>query len=100
MASSCSTFSLAPSLPIKIVPYVPPARKHKLESKANAKATTRMEGYNLSKTDSFKDGGEWFDVDNFPMPDSNASRSFDPGVPAPFGDADSSGSLDQGITHH
>ncbi|KAF2470822.1 uncharacterized protein BDR25DRAFT_369351 [Lindgomyces ingoldianus] len=97
MASSCSTFSLAPSLPMKIVPYVPSARKHKPKPKANAKATTRTAGYNISEANSYKDSGEWFDINDFPMPDSNASRSFNPGVLAPLRDADPSGSLDQAI---
>ncbi|KAF1973468.1 hypothetical protein BU23DRAFT_131518 [Bimuria novae-zelandiae CBS 107.79] len=102
--ASCDTCSLPPSLPMKFVPYVPPARtrKPKPKSKAGAKATTRTAGYDRTEADSFKVGGEWFDIDNFLVPDSNTSRSFDPGVPAPFRDADSSdsGSLDQGTTHH
>lgn len=94
MASSCSTLSLAPLLfPTKYIPYVPSASKPKPKFKSKANTKTKTAEHNYSEAVSFRDGGEWFDIDDFPMPDSNASRSLDFGVPAPFGVTDPSGSL-------
>jgi len=99
MASSYSTLSLAPSLfPTKYIPYVPSASKPKPKSKSKANAKTKTAEHNHSEAVSFRDSGEWFNIDDFPMPDSNASRSLNPRVPAPFGVADPSSSLRQGIT--
>ncbi|OCK98225.1 uncharacterized protein K441DRAFT_315913 [Cenococcum geophilum 1.58] len=75
MASSYSTLSLAPSLfPTKYIPYVPSASKPKPKSKSKANAKTKTAEHNHSEAVSFRDSGEWFNIDDFPMPDSNASR--------------------------
>ena len=55
--------------------------------------------HSLSEAGSFEDSGEWLDIDDFPMPDFDALRSFDPAVPARLGATDPSSSLDQGTTH-
>lgn len=85
---------------MKIVPYVPQAPKPKSKPKSKAKsiATAKMAEHSRLGAGSSKDEGEWFHIDDFPMPDSNALRSLDPAVPAPFGAAGTSGSLDHGIT--
>jgi hypothetical protein len=74
---------------MKIVPYVPRAPKPKPKSKAKSMATKTAE-HSRSGVGSSKDDGEWFHIDDFPMPGSNASCSLDP--------ADASGSLHHGIT--
>ncbi|KAF2452265.1 hypothetical protein BDY21DRAFT_176144 [Lineolata rhizophorae] len=90
MASSCSISSLAPSFPMKIFPYVPRAPKPKPKSKAKSMATTKTaEHSSLGVGSSSKDDGEWFHIDDFPMPDSDASCSLAP--------ANASGSLDHDV---
>ncbi|KAH8708395.1 hypothetical protein GQ44DRAFT_466355 [Phaeosphaeriaceae sp. PMI808] len=96
MASSCSTSLLAPSFPLKIVPYVPPVPKPKPKSKAKSTATTKTAEHSRLGVAPSKDGGDWLHIDDFPMPDSNASGSLNPGVSALFG-ADASGSLDYDV---
>ncbi|KAH8688595.1 hypothetical protein GQ44DRAFT_734520 [Phaeosphaeriaceae sp. PMI808] len=96
MASSCSTSLLAPSFPLKIVPYVPPVPKPKPKSKAKSMATTKTAEHSHLGVAPSKDDGDWLHNDDFPMPDSNASGSLDPGVSALFG-ADASGSLDYDV---
>ncbi|KAH8708423.1 hypothetical protein GQ44DRAFT_731613 [Phaeosphaeriaceae sp. PMI808] len=96
MASSCSTSLLAPSFPLKIVPYVPPVPKPKPKSKAKSMATTKTAEHSRLGVAPSKDDGNWLHIDDFPMPDSNASGSLDPGVSALFG-ADASGSLDYDV---
>ena len=92
MASSCCAISLTPSLvPTKYIPYVPSAFKPKPKSESKANGKTKTAEHNYSEAVSFRGGGEWFDIDDFPMPDSNASRSLDPGVPSLFRVADHSG---------
>jgi hypothetical protein len=91
MASSCSTSLLAPSFPIEIVPYVPRAPKSKPKPKPKPKATTKKAEHSRSGVGSSKDGGEWFHIDDFPMPDSNAS------LPTLFEAADASGSVDHDV---
>ncbi|KAF2802881.1 uncharacterized protein BDZ99DRAFT_548099 [Mytilinidion resinicola] len=90
MASSCSTSLLAPSFPMKIVPYVPRAPKPKPKSKVKSTATTKTAEHSRSGVGSFEDDGEWFHIDDFPRPNSDASRSLDPAVPALLGAADAS----------
>ncbi|KAF2752676.1 hypothetical protein EJ05DRAFT_269341 [Pseudovirgaria hyperparasitica] len=97
MASSCSISLLAPSFPIKIVPYDPLAPKPNPKSKSKAKAKIKTAEHNHSETVSFKDRGEWFDIDDFPMPDSNASLSLNPGVHPRFEVAVPSGSPHQDV---
>jgi hypothetical protein len=58
-----------------------------------AKAKTKTTKHNLSEAGFSKDSREWFDIADFLMPDSNASRSFNLGAPALFRDADHSGSM-------
>ncbi|KAF1963877.1 hypothetical protein BU23DRAFT_138659, partial [Bimuria novae-zelandiae CBS 107.79] len=77
MTSSCSTTLFAPSLPMKIVPYIPKACKLKPKpkpiSKAKSMAITKTAEHSRSGVDS-KDGGEWPHIDDdFTMPGSNAS---------------------------
>ncbi|KAF1979389.1 hypothetical protein BU23DRAFT_153769 [Bimuria novae-zelandiae CBS 107.79] len=77
MTSSCSTTLFAPSLPMKIVPYIPKACKLKPKpkptSKAKSIAITKTAEHSRSGVDS-KDGGEWPHIDDdFTMPGSNAS---------------------------
>jgi hypothetical protein len=83
---------------MKIVPYVPQASKPKPKFKVKSTATTKTAEYSRSGVGSSEDDGEWFHIDDLPMPDSNASRSLDPGVPALLGAANASGSLDFSIT--
>ena len=66
---------------MKIVPYVPRAPKPKPKSKAKLMATTKTAEHSRSGVGSSKDDGEWFHIDDFPMPNSNASCSLDPAVP-------------------
>ncbi|KAF1965916.1 hypothetical protein BU23DRAFT_334526 [Bimuria novae-zelandiae CBS 107.79] len=77
MTSSYSTTLFAPSLPMKIVPYIPKACKLKPKpkptSKAKSMATTKTAEHSRSGVDS-KDSGEWPHIDDdFTMPGSNAS---------------------------
>src|SRR5437763_485863 len=79
--ASYSTSLLAPSFPMKIVPYVLRAPKPKPKSKAKPMATTKTAEHSRSGVDS-KDDGEWLHIDDSPMPGSNASCSLDPAVPS------------------
>ncbi|KAF2690377.1 hypothetical protein K458DRAFT_383484 [Lentithecium fluviatile CBS 122367] len=81
MTPSCSTTLFAPSLSMKIVPYIPKARESKPKPKpkpkptlkAKSMATTKMAKRNRLGVNS-KDGGEWLHIDdNFTMQGSNAS---------------------------
>ncbi|KAF1975440.1 hypothetical protein BU23DRAFT_566567 [Bimuria novae-zelandiae CBS 107.79] len=87
MTSSCSTTLFAPSLPMKIIPYVPGAPKPKSKSKAKSLATAKTAEYSRG-VGSSKDGGEWLYIDDFPMLDSNVSP------PSLFEAAGTSGSVD------
>ncbi|KAF1828186.1 hypothetical protein BDW02DRAFT_268295 [Decorospora gaudefroyi] len=87
MTSFCSTTLFAPSLPMKIVPYVPGAPKPKSKSKAKSLATAKTAEHSRG-VGSSKDGGEWLSIDDFPMLDSNASP------PTLFEAASASGSVD------
>jgi hypothetical protein len=78
---------------LKIVPYVPRTTKPKPKSKAKPIADHNRSGV------SSKDDGEWFHIDDFQMPNSNALCALDPIVPALFGAADASSSPPYGITH-
>ncbi|KAF2682883.1 hypothetical protein K458DRAFT_390793 [Lentithecium fluviatile CBS 122367] len=87
MTSFCSSTLFAPSLPMKIVPYVPRALKPKSKSKAKSLATAKTAEHSRG-VGSSKDGGEWLPIDDFPMLDSNASP------PTLFEAASASGSVD------
>lgn len=65
---------------MKIVLYLPRAPKPKPKFKAKPMAITKTAEHSCSGVSS-KDDGEWFHIDDFPMPDSNASCSLDPAVP-------------------
>lgn len=84
---------------MKIVPYVPRAPKPKPKSKARSIATTKTAEHSRSEVSFSEGNGESLHIDDLPLPDLVASRSFDPAVPVPFGAAGASGSLDYGITH-
>jgi hypothetical protein len=98
MASSCSTSLLAPSYPMKIVPYDPRAPKPKPKSKSKPTSPANTTNHSRSGVGFSKNDGDWFHIDDFPMPDSNALRSLDPGVTALLGATDASDLLDHGIT--
>ena len=100
MASTCSTSLLVPSFPMKFVPYIPQASKPRPKSKAKSMATTKTTAHSHSGVGSSNNNEEWFHIDGFPMPDTNALRSLDPAVPAPFEAIGASSSLDHGISRH
>lgn len=75
-----------------------PKPKSKPKPKPKPKVKTKTAEYSLSEAGSFERSGEWLDIDDFPMPDFDALRSFDPAVHARFGATDPSGSLDQRTT--
>ncbi|KAH8724409.1 hypothetical protein GQ44DRAFT_773045 [Phaeosphaeriaceae sp. PMI808] len=94
MISSYSTFSLAPSFPMKFIPYIPRASKPGPESKAHPISTTKTVEHSHSGAGSPKEDRDWFHTDDFLMPDSNTSRSLNPGVPTLLRAIDASSSLD------
>ncbi|KAF2182688.1 hypothetical protein K469DRAFT_231262 [Zopfia rhizophila CBS 207.26] len=97
MASSFSTLPLAPSLPIKYIPYIPPSLKPKTKSKPKPKSKPSITEHNLCEDGSPEYGGEWADIDDFPtnLLDSNASHSPDRGPLAQEKVASPLGSLHQ-----
>lgn len=84
---------------MKIVPYVPraPAPNPRSKSKAASKSTAKAAKHSRLEASSPQDDGNWFDIEDFPMPDLNASCTLDPGVPTLLGAADTSDSLGYGI---
>ncbi|KAH7111254.1 hypothetical protein B0J11DRAFT_512128 [Dendryphion nanum] len=73
-----STFSSAPSTCTKFLAYDPAAHQNKSRSqhkpkakpKAKPRAATRVAERNLFEPDSSGEGGDWWDIDDFPMPET------------------------------
>ncbi|KAH8699394.1 hypothetical protein GQ44DRAFT_779042 [Phaeosphaeriaceae sp. PMI808] len=90
MASSCSTSLLNPSLPMKIIACIPRAPKPRLKSKAKPISITKAAEHTHSGIGSSRDDRDWLPIDDFPMSNSHALRSFHPGASALFEAANAS----------